>query len=213
MTETKTRITCETRDSEERHISLSLLCRRGFNLIAVVVHQLRWRWRFKEFGWRSRLEKCDMLTNPKMISIGRKVRIWKGSQIEALGDKNGKSPKIIIGDGTGIHMNFHCGAAESVTIGKNVLIASRVYITDHDHKFDDPKIPPRRCSELISKPVVIEDGVWLGEGCVILKGVTVHRRAVVGANAVVTKDVPPFTVVGGVPARIIKHIFPEQIDR
>ncbi len=209
MTETKTRITCETRDSEERHISLSLLCRRGFNLVSVIVHQLRWRWRFKEFGWRSRLEKYDMLTNPKMISIGRRVKIRKGSRIEALGDKNGKIPKITIGDGTGIHMDFHCGAAESVTIGKNVLIAGRVYITDHDHKFDDPVTPPIRSSELISKPVIIEDGVWLGEGCVILKGVTIHSRAVVGANAVVTRDVPPRAVVGGVPAKIIRFAIPK----
>jgi len=60
---------------------------------------------------------------------------------------------------------------------------------------------------LKSAPVVIiEDGVWLGEGCVILKGVTVAERAVVGANAVVTKDVPPFTVVGGVPAHVIHKI-------
>ncbi|MCK4793480.1 MAG: hypothetical protein KAV87_57660 [Desulfobacteraceae bacterium] len=51
-----------------------------------------------------------------------------------------------------------------------------------------------------------EDGAWLGEGCVILKGVTVGERAVVGANVVVTKDVPPFTVIGGVPARSIRNI-------
>jgi acetyltransferase-like isoleucine patch superfamily enzyme len=53
---------------------------------------------------------------------------------------------------------------------------------------------------------VIEDEVWIGEGAVILKGVTVGRRAVIGANAVVTKDVAPYTVVGGIPARVIKKI-------
>ncbi|HUU15938.1 MAG TPA: acyltransferase [Sedimentisphaerales bacterium] len=147
-----------------------------------------------------------MLRNPRSISIGKKVLIRKGARLEAVGEPDGERPKITIGDGTAIQFYFHCGAAESVTIGKNVLISGRVYITDHDHVFDDPELPARNCSKLKSAPVVIEDGVWLGEGCVILKGVTVSERAVVGANAVVTKDVPPFTVVGGVPARVIRKI-------
>jgi len=147
-----------------------------------------------------------MLTNPRAISIGKKVLIRKGARLEAVGEPDGGRPKITIGEGTAIQFYFHCGAAESVTIGKNVLISGRVYITDHDHVFDDPELPARNCSKLKSAPVVIEDGVWLGEGCVILKGVTVAERAVVGANAVVTKDVPPFTVVGGVPARVIRDI-------
>ena len=64
----------------------------------------------------------------------------------------------------------------------------------------------RICAALRSEPVIIKDGAWLGEGCVILKGVTVGKRAVVGANAVVTQDVPDYTVVGGVPARVIRRI-------
>ena len=147
-----------------------------------------------------------MLTNPRAISIGKKVLIRKGARLEAVGDSDGEKPKIKIGDGTSIQFYFHCGAAESVSIGKNVLISGRVYITDHDHVFDDPKLSARNCRRLKSAPVIIEDGVWLGEGCVILKGVTVGERAVVGANAVVTIDVLPFTVVGGVPAREIKKI-------
>lgn len=87
-----------------------------------------------------------------------------------------------------------------------MLISGRVYITDHDHVFDDRELSASKCYKLISAPVVVENGAWLGEGCVILKGVKVGERAVVGANAVVTKDVPPFTVVGGVPARIIRKI-------
>lgn len=147
-----------------------------------------------------------MLRNPRSISIGKKVLIRKGARLEAVGEPDSQRPKITIGDGTAIQFYFHCGAAESVTIGKNVLISGRVYITDHDHVFDDPELPARNCSKLKSAPVVVEDGAWLGEGCVILKGVRVGERTVVGANAVVTKDVPPFTVVGGVPARVIRKI-------
>ena len=113
---------------------------------------------------------------------------------------------IEIGDGTSIHFDFHCGASNQVIIGKDVLIAGKVYISDHDHVFDHRELPPRLCRELISSPVIIEDGVWLGEGCVVLKGVSIGRRSVVGANAVVTKSVPEGCVVCGVPAKIVRRI-------
>lgn len=182
------------------------LLRRSINLVTAGANYVWWRPRFGRFGWRSRLGRCDLLTNPRAIHIGEKVEIRKGARLEAVGPWDGSGPKLVIGDGTVIHLYFHCGAAQSVTIGRDVLIAGRVYISDHDHVFDDPDVPARRCKQLSIAPVVIEDGAWLGEGCVILKGVRVGRRAVVGANAVVTKDVPAFTVVGGVPARTIKEI-------
>lgn len=184
----------------------SMILKRSLNLISAVANYIRWCWRFHFFGWRSRLGSCDMLTNPHAISIGKKVLIRKGARLEAVGEQDGESPKITIGEGTAIQFYFHCSAAESVTIGKNVLISGRVFVTDHDHVFNDHILPARKCHELRTAPVVIEDGVWLGEGSVIVKGVTVGERAVVGANAVVTKDVPPFTVVGGVPARVIRKI-------
>jgi acetyltransferase-like isoleucine patch superfamily enzyme len=180
-----------------------MIVKRAVNLVTALSHYAWRRPRFYQFGWRSRLGRCDMLTNPRAISIGTKVLIRKGARLEAVGDWDGKKPRIVIGDGTAAQFYFHCGAAESITIGEKVLIAGNVYITDHDHKFDDPHRAPIECSELVSEPVVIEDGAWLGEGCRILKGVTVGKRAVVGANAVVTKDVPPYTIVGGVPARPI----------
>ena len=179
---------------------------RVVNFITAVSNYLWWSWRFYSFPFRSRLGRPDMLSNSKAISIGKKVEIRKHARLEALGDCSGGKPKMIIGDGTSIHLYFHCGAAESVIIGANVLIASRVYISDHDHDFENPDVPPAHSRKLISKPVVIEDGVWIGEGAVILKGVTVGKRAVIGANAVVTKDVPPFTIVGGVPAKVIRKI-------
>jgi len=183
-----------------------MIVKKVKNLIRKITNQLRWKWRFHRFGWGARLYSCDLLTNPKSISIGRGVIIGKGARLEAIGDNNNDNPKLIIGDGTGIEFYFHCGAAQSVKIGKDVLIGGHVYITDHDHVYDDPILPARRCKDLNSKPVVIEDGCWLCEGCKILKGVTIGKRAVVAANSVVTKNVPPGTVVGGIPAKVIKEI-------
>jgi acetyltransferase-like isoleucine patch superfamily enzyme len=182
------------------------MLKRVNNFFTAVYNYIRWRVRFYKFGFRSRLGGFDMLSNPKAISIGRKVEIRDHCRLEAIGDCSDGKPKVIIGDGTSAQFYFHCGAAESITIGKDVLIAGRVYITDHDHEFDNADIPPRYGRKLYAKPVVIEDGVWIGEGAVILKGVRVGERAVIGANAVVTKDIPPFSIAGGVPARVIKKI-------
>ena len=78
--------------------------------------------------------------------------------------------------------------------------------SDHDHVFDRLDCAPRRCGDLVASPVVIEDGAWLGQGSVVLKGVRIGRRSVVGANAVVTRNVPPGCVVCGVPASVVRQI-------
>lgn len=170
--------------------------------IGAVINYARWSWRFGRFGFRSRISSPALLTNSSRVRIGKGVSIRKGSRIEVVSD-NGS---IEIGDGTSIQFDFHCGAANRVVIGKDVLIAGKVYISDHDHVFDHRDLPPRLCRDLVSSPVIIEDGVWLGEGCVVLKGVRIGWRSVVGANAVVTKSVPEGCVVCGVPAKIVRRI-------
>lgn len=88
-----------------------------------------------------------------------------------------------------------------ITIGNNVFIAPRVNLITLNHAFD-----PTIRSATICKPIVIEDGVWIGTNSTILQGVTIGKNSVVGANSLVTKDVPPNVVVVGSPARIIKKI-------
>ena len=173
--------------------------------ILMLSSYLKYSWRFNKFPWRSILIKPDILYNSRAVEIGNRVYIRKGARLEVLGKVSKDHPKISIGDNTTIHLYFHCGAAESVVIGKDVMIAGHVYISDHGHIYDHPTLAARNVQDVSSSPVIIEDGVWLGQGCVILKGVHIGKRSVVGANAVVTKDVPPYTVVGGVPARIIKN--------
>jgi acetyltransferase-like isoleucine patch superfamily enzyme len=182
----------------------SLIGRIRRALIALL-NQLRWRWRFDNFGWPSVLSAPDLITHPKQIRIGRHVEIRKGARIEAVGGDVKATPKIVIGDGTSIHMYFHCGAASLVEIGSNVLIAGRVYVTDHDHDLGQPGNPARLNRSLITSPTIIEDDCWLGEGCMVLKGVRLGKGCVVGAGAVVSRDVPPYTVVAGIPARALKH--------
>jgi len=94
------------------------------------------------------------------------------------------------------------GCNQSITIGKDVMIAQYVTLRDTDHVFDRTDIPMID-QGVASAPVVVEDDVWLGHGVVILKGVTVGSGAVVAAGAVVTVDVPPYAIMGGIPARQI----------
>lgn len=89
--------------------------------MTVIFNYLRWFWRFHSFGWQSRLERCDMLTNPRSISIGKKVLIRKGARLEAVGEYDGERPKIKIGDGTVIQFYFHCdtaGKLQSIKLGQ-----------------------------------------------------------------------------------------------
>ena len=147
-----------------------------------------------------------MLTNAQNVEIGDNVFIREYSRIEAIifdGHQN-FSPVLKIGEGTAIEQFFHVGACEHVEIGKNVLIAGRVYITDHNHRFSDIDKPILSQGIEPGGKVIIGDNAWLGEGCVILPGITIGSHAIIGANAVVTRDIPPYTVVVGNPARAIK---------
>jgi acetyltransferase-like isoleucine patch superfamily enzyme len=95
------------------------------------------------------------------------------------------------------------GCNLSITIGKNVMISQFVTLRDTDHVFDSTD-KPMIDQGIISAPIVIEDDVWLGHGVVVLKGVTIGTGSVIAAGAVVTKDVPRYSIVGGVPAKVIR---------
>ena len=144
------------------------------------------------------------IINPKGIEIGNNFSSGQGLWLQAVNSNS----RLIIGE----HVNFsdyvHIGALNKVVISSGCLLGSKVHITDHSHgqtaelnKQSD--IPPNQ-RELYSKgPVIIEENVWIGDGVVVLPVVRIGCGAIVGANSVVTKDVAPFTVVAGIPARII----------
>ena len=165
---------------------------------------LRWRWRFGHLGTRSVLGRCRRTVNPRAISVGNNVTIADDWMICDLAPEiaNG-APKVRIGDCCTILDSFQCNAAQSVEIQHNVLMAGRVFISDSDHVVDPDGEPTTRCNRLVTQPVVIEHDCWLGQNSVVLKGVRIGHHSIVAANAVVTKNVAPCSVVAGVPARVI----------
>lgn len=151
-----------------------------------------------------------LLRGGKNIEIGNNVWIGKGVQLLAT-VKSGAGqefmPKITIGDNCNIGDYSHITCINEIRFGKNVLLGKNILISDNSHGATDRlviSIPPNR-RPLVSKgPVIIDDNVWIGEKASILPGVHIGYGAIIGAGSVVTKDVPPFAVVGGNPARIIK---------
>ena len=150
------------------------------------------------------------IVGPECISIGDNFSAFGGLRIEAIRRyfHEAFTPEIIIGNNVSINYNCHIGCVNKITIGNHVLIASNVFIADHFHgetSIISLEFPPLQRTFSSKGPVIIEDCVLIGEGAAILSGVRIGHNAVIGANAVVVTDVPPFAVVGGVPARILKQ--------
>ena len=161
-----------------------------------------WGWKFDFYGHNAWLETPFILHGASFIHISHDVRIWKMSRLEAFG-KN-KSTLIKIGNNTVIQPFSHIASALSIEIGNECLIASHVYISDHDHDLRDPRKSPIGNSMLMCLPVKIGNRVWIGERVCILKGVTIGDGAIIGAGSIVTKDIPTKSIAVGNPARIIK---------
>jgi lipopolysaccharide O-acetyltransferase len=119
-----------------------------------------------------------------------------------------EQPHFEIGNNCQINDYVHIGAISSIIIGDGVLIASKVFITDHNHGDfnDDPEMdlePALR--KLTSNPVTIENNVWLGEGVMVMPGVTIGCNSIVGAGSIVTKSIPKYSMAVGTPAKVIKR--------
>lgn len=114
---------------------------------------------------------------------------------------------IRVGRGTFANFGLMALDVAPITIGEDVLIGPNVQLLTPTH----PIAPaPRRAKWEAAKPIVIEDNVWIGGGAIICPGVTVHENSIVGAGAVVTKDVPPIVIVGGNPARVLREFTADE---
>lgn len=150
-----------------------------------------------------------MITGGKRIFVGNSVFIRNHTWLAAEPVTGDLHCRLVIGDGTYIGNNCHIYATSLIEIGRKVLIADKVYLSDNIHTYEDIQVPVMDQPVKQTSPVILKDGCWLGENvCVI--GATIGKNSVVGANSVVTKDIPDFCVAAGAPAKIIKRYNPSS---
>ena len=152
----------------------------------------------------------------KYIKYGKNFTTGVGCRIEAYNFNNRisdrKNPQLIIGNNVQINDYVHLSCAESVIIEDNVLIASKVYISDLNHgNYSSLKNLEHSCPDeivkdrkIFTKPVKICQNTWLGENVAVLSGVTIGKNSIIGANSVVSKNIPENCIAVGNPAKVIK---------
>ncbi len=131
------------------------------------------------------------------MELGRWVHIGRGTAIRCHEGFLRVGDRVVFGSDDTVNCYL------DVEIGDDGILADRVYVGDFDHRFDEVSLPIRK-QGITTAPVRIEEDCWIGEKASIMRGVTVGRGSVVGASSVVTRDVPPYSVVAGSPARVLR---------
>lgn len=168
--------------------------------------------RFRSFGPNSKLiTPPDELRHPQCISVGDWCRLGRRLLLRCY-ETGGSQPEIIIGNQVNIGDYSTLSCCNRIEIADGVRLGRMVMITDNSHGHTDDASELRISPidrPLVSKgPVRIGRNVWIGEKSTVLPGVTIGEGAIIAANAVVTKSVPPYSIAGGCPARVIKTIEP-----
>lgn len=168
--------------------------------------QLLYKLAFGSMGSGTVLWRPVQMHNTRHVFIGSRVVIRAGARFDIVTERASQkfSPKVVIGDGVLIEQNFHLASAGKIIIGKRVTFSRNVAILDVWHEYDDV-VTAIIDQPLGTAPVTVGDGTLVGMNCVILPGVTIGRNCMIGANSVVNRDIPDFSVAAGVPARVIKH--------
>lgn len=165
---------------------------------------LRARWYLRHadhVGARVRLQGRPAVTNNGRMIIGQRVRLFSTiATLELVADQGGL---LEIGERTFVNSGCSIAATELVHIGADCQIGPHTMLLDNDfHRVE----PERRLERPPSGPIIIEDNVWIGARVIVTSGTTVGRDSCVAAGSVVTTDVPPRTLVAGVPARVIRSL-------
>ncbi|UWY60834.1 acyltransferase [Aliarcobacter butzleri] len=190
-------------------IFMNLPLSRKLQFLSNTYHKLKtqtfYKMMFKSMGAKSNIIK-PMFITPEYISIENCCYIWNDARIEAITSYANESfnPHIIIEDGVTIQQRCHITSADTLIIGKNTAILFDVMITNIDHKYEDLSMPVGK-QPLIIKKTQIGENCFIGSGAKIQAGTILGRHCVVGTNAVVRGHFPDYSVIVGVPAKIVKR--------
>ena len=135
------------------------------------------------------------------LELGEGVLLEPGVWITAPG-----TARVRIGEGTFLNRNVMVASQQLVEIGAHCMLANGCFVSDASHRFDDLERPVTWQGFESKGPTRIRDNCWLGVGVVVTSGVTIGERCVIGANSVVTRDIPPYSIAAGAPARVLRSI-------
>ena len=179
----------------------------------------KWRWYERNsLPWRRARIHLQMLRRRSFIRFP-----VQGNVLEALDDGRleigpntllepgcwltiAEQGRLEIGSGTFLNMGCMVAVHRRVTIGDDTMLANNCFVSDAAHRFDDPDTPVTHQGFTSKGPTTIGSSCWFGVGCVVTDGVTIGDRCVVGANSVVTRDLPSGVIAAGAPAKVLKEI-------
>lgn len=193
-------------DILERHYSFLYKCELAWSLM-----------RTKLYNRNIRLfDHPIIIKGDKFIDFGKGLSAGYYCRFEVYTKDEDKRKRIIFGDNIQLNDFVHISAIEHVEIGDNCLMASHIYISDNTHGVysggvneSTPDTPPE-CREYITAPVKIGKNCWIGEGVIVMPGVTIGDGCVIGAHSIVNSDIPPASIAVGSPARVVKRYSYEE---
>ena len=161
---------------------------------------------FGHYGRNVYIHPGSRIVRPQFISIGDNVRIGRSTNIFTHPERR-DSKEIILRIEDDVHIgNYNIiGVRKSVILEENVMLGPWVMIMDHTHHYEDVEIPIKSQPMTDGAPVHLEKGCWVGAYVFISPNVTIGRQAVIGAHSIVNRDIPPYSVAVGSPARVIKR--------
>lgn len=180
-----------------------MIHRRIINYLFTKIFHLLYKKRFKYLGENSRIIFPLDIQGMRNIHIGDGVTIGYKTWLACTANNPARQSHLIIGEGTCVGNFNHIYCTSHIEIGKKVLTADKVYISDNLHSYEDVNIPIIDQPVKQINPVHIGDGSWIGEHVCII-GASIGKNCVIGANSVVTKNIPDYSVAVGIPARVIK---------
>jgi acetyltransferase-like isoleucine patch superfamily enzyme len=171
-----------------------------------LTHTIIYKFSFKHMGKGSLIIKPMVITNPHHMEIGDRVFIRNGARIETYVTNECRIPELIIGNNTNIEQNVHIICHNRIHIGSNVSITGNCTIVDTTHPYEDVDDPLKIGARILDDDASVEigDGCFIGFGSMILPNVKIGEYTIIGANSVVTKDIPSYCVAVGNPAKVLK---------